>query len=875
MLYTVPNATFIETPAGDSGVVTINDTSGSIATLQSSINSARSANPASIIVINLKGGAAYSVSNASLTLGSQECLVSAGAIIRAANSSVTVPLIQITSGSTNVSVSGGILDGNGANINGITGTSLARVNIDHVIVQNCGLDCIFLKGNGNTTFDNEMTVTRCDCSRSPAHAGISIQNATQAICLDNNCHGNLDGIYLTAAYSTVVNNTCAYNGTGIYVAAGFENNIANNTCNQNGTGIYEADTNTFVASGSFANNSVAGIISAGNDNFFVDNLFNAGNATNFLSGGTGNYVVAYQAPLSAPGQNYFYPPLVSNPHTNTTIVNGLGRTDITVGSTNMEGIQAQYNLARAANPQNVIVLHLPGSYTVGTNSLQLRSNTCVLLTGTIQINASTIASAAIIATNSSQRNISISGGIIDGGNLTGNNALYITGATDVQVDGMTLQNFGPDNPRAGGSDVMHFSGGGAPCIITRCFVNGGAARGIWTQNSGVRALVSDNVVTAVNQDGVDCDSGTSGALVKFNTLTNLVRYGVFFEQRDKYDVAVGNICNFCGRDINVYNNDEPGSPTEYNCDICNSCLGGANGIRSGSTGITGGSDSTNTLTSHNFFFNNVVQSSTGDGIEGDQAGTENYYSQNYLAANSTAITTSGSESFFNPPCDTTNQYVQDSNSRLFAVVSGASTANNANIITSPTNTLGSDQWALQPTDGGYYRIMNRHSGKAMVVLSASKIPGALIIQFTYNASGNDEWMPQPCGNGLYNLVNRWSDLYLDVPRGSLTSGTQLDQQVPNGNASQQFNLNDFVVPAISNLTLSSFSLANGTNLVIGGTNSGIGTFFVLAATNPSGNWTPITTNQLAGSGSFTLITTNGANPKLVPQQFYRLGTTNN
>src|SRR5579885_1356894 len=37
MLYTVPNTTFIENPAGDS-VVTINDTSGSIATLQASID---------------------------------------------------------------------------------------------------------------------------------------------------------------------------------------------------------------------------------------------------------------------------------------------------------------------------------------------------------------------------------------------------------------------------------------------------------------------------------------------------------------------------------------------------------------------------------------------------------------------------------------------------------------------------------------------------------------------------------------------------------------------------------------------------------------------------------------------------------------------
>src|SRR4051794_29985318 len=58
MLYTVPNSTFIENPAGDS-VVTINDTSGSITTLQTSINNARSANPNSIIVIHLLRGATY------------------------------------------------------------------------------------------------------------------------------------------------------------------------------------------------------------------------------------------------------------------------------------------------------------------------------------------------------------------------------------------------------------------------------------------------------------------------------------------------------------------------------------------------------------------------------------------------------------------------------------------------------------------------------------------------------------------------------------------------------------------------------------------------------------------------------------------------
>src|SRR6185369_5764562 len=166
-----PNATFIENPSGDANVVSIYEASGSVANLQTSINNTHSANPGAIIVIHLLSGATYSVTNAGLVLDSRECLIGSGAIIKAASASVTVPLITISSGATNVSVAGGVLDGNGASINGIYAPAAARVNIDAVTVKNCGLDCILLKGNGNSTYDNEMAVSRCDASGSPAHAG--------------------------------------------------------------------------------------------------------------------------------------------------------------------------------------------------------------------------------------------------------------------------------------------------------------------------------------------------------------------------------------------------------------------------------------------------------------------------------------------------------------------------------------------------------------------------------------------------------------------------------------------------------------------------------------------------------------------------------
>src|SRR5205085_1481543 len=217
-------------------VVTINDTSGSISSLQSAIDNARSANPSNVIVIHLLRGAVYSVSGTGLVLGSHECLIAEGAVLQAASSSVSVPLITVASGSTNVSISGGTLDGQGANIQGINASSTSRVNIDKVVLKNFGSDAISLNGQGNSTFDNEMTVTRTDISASSV--GIHIQNSTQATVLDNNCHDNGTGILVSAAWANIANNTCHNNTTGIDIAGGSDNVVANNTCNNNGTGIH-------------------------------------------------------------------------------------------------------------------------------------------------------------------------------------------------------------------------------------------------------------------------------------------------------------------------------------------------------------------------------------------------------------------------------------------------------------------------------------------------------------------------------------------------------------------------------------------------------------------------------------------------------------
>jgi hypothetical protein len=853
MLYTSPNMGFIEQPSGEV-VVTVNDTSGMVSTLQTEINNARAANPTNVIVIRLTN-AIYTVSSAGIVLGSHECLVASGATIQAANSSVTAPLVTIASGSTNVSVSGGILDGSGANIQGIYAPAAARVNIDFVTVRNCGLDCILLKGNGNSSYDNEMTVTRCTASSSPAHAGISIQNSTQSAVLDNYCYNNFAGIYLSCAWADVGNNICVSNVTGIDISGGDDNVVVNNTCNYNSKGIHAGALNDMIISDLMASNTTAGIVSDGSGDTFVDNLFAGGNATNFTSTATGGHIVAYKGPMNPFGADYFYPPLIEDQHSNPTIVTGMGRTDLTIGSTTISNVQSQYAAAMAANPNNVIVLHLNGTFTVGSSPLMLSSNTCMLLTGTIQINSSTTASAAISG-NSSPRHVSISGGVIDGGNLTGNNGISISSAAMVQVDNVTLQNFGPDNPRVGSSDVVHFSGGSLPYIVTRSKVNGGAARGIWLQLSGVKSVMSDNEVTAVNQDGVDCDSSTSGCIAKFNYCHDLVRYGVFFEQSASHNLALGNICNNDGRDINIYNNSAtPRNDTAFNSVLCNSLLGN-NGLRNGSTG-------TNTVaSSHNFFFNNTVINAS---ISSETNGTQNYYSQNYLAGGS--LSTAGTETFFNSADVSSNLFIQDGHD-LAVQAQNASTTNGAPVVIGRPGTLGNDQWQLVPTDSGFYRVMNRNSKLAMNVSGASINAGALIIQWPFGSKTNDQWMPVPAGNGMYAFVNRLSGLYLDEPNPMF--GTQLDQSVYTGGANQQFNLNllastPAAIPVISSISVS------GANAILSGTNGAPDwPYIVLTSTDltlPAGAWTIVSTNTFDNSGNF--ISTNSADPSL-PQLFYRL-----
>jgi len=632
-LYTAPDNKFVEQPTGEQ-LVTINDTSGTIAGLQAAIDAARTANATSVIVIHLKSSATYAVSSASLTLGSHMALVGTGATIRAASVSVAVPLITISPGATKVSVAGGTYDGNGAPIRGIHGSGVSRVSIDKVVVKGCGQDGILLIGQGNAMYDSEFAVTRSECSGGSGHAGISIQQCTMAYLGDNNSHDNLTGISVDCAWANVANNVCEKNTTGIDVAGGSDNVIVNNDCNHNATGMHVAGSNNMIASNAIAGNTMVGISSVGMKNNYLYNKFGgtAANASNFDVGGSGDNIIAFGASLDAAGQNYFYPPLIDNQHTRP-ITNGKGRTDLTISSTTMADVQARYDAARTGNPNNVIVLHLNGTFMVGAAPLSLSSDSVVLLAGTIQMNSSTTATGAI-SIQSSQR-VSISGGTIDGSGLNGHGGIWVKGGSMVNVDKVTIQNLGDNATGHPGSDSLFINNTGTPSLVTRCTINKSGNRGIWSATKG-KTLYAENTISDTRA-GIDCDASTSGAVMMFNTATSNT-YGFWYEQSATHNVGIGNVSqNNVRNQLDTGNLDHP-NPTAYNSYICNKATGGL--------GITNSAGTTpETLTSHNFMFNNVL---TNASIRSRPAGTENYFSQN-IQNGGTLMVSGTAETFFNPP----------------------------------------------------------------------------------------------------------------------------------------------------------------------------------------------------------------------------------
>ena len=645
--YTPPTSfPFIQQPTGEK-VVSLQDTSGSISTLQGMIDGARASNPNSFLVIYLKAAAAYSVTTAPLVLGSKMCLLGSGATF-SANSNSTAPcLIQISPGSSFISITQTTLSGGSASLYGVEGRGISRVHLDQVTVSQTGKDGLYLQGLGSTVFDNEITITRCQASlvSSAGYAGIHIVDTTQAVCMDNIASNNFIGILLeSSAHCLLFNNQANSNSsTGIVLNNSTWSKVAKNRSSDNAIGL-----------------ATWGSASSSQYNFFVGNKIE-GIATGFSLGGAANILYRNQistslsSRISTTGagvqriyttdtaytlnssQEYFYPPTAFNQHS-STIMSNRARTDISTAATTLSAIKTEYNAACAANPSNFIVLHLTAPQITGDAAITLNSYTSVILDGTIYLSPEITAFTATSSTH-----ICLSGGMILGGNTTGRPGLSFANCSRVIIENMILNDFGDKATRVVNSDVIAFAGCGTPCIVTGCTINGGAARGIWTKGNSISStagfILSDNSISNVNMDGIDFDVTTATSLAMDNTCSNNIRYGIFTEEGANLNQLIRNICANNEIGLNVYSKENYN--TIRNTFVGNTCTENQRGIRFGAASPW--------ETSHNFAFNNQIYSSTSSAIDAQGLGSENYLSQNYFLGNTSNLASTTSAVFFNPP----------------------------------------------------------------------------------------------------------------------------------------------------------------------------------------------------------------------------------
>ena len=646
-IYTAPtNFPFLQQPTGEK-VVSLQDTSGSISTLQGMIDAARASNPDSFLVIYLKAAATYSVTTTPLVLGSKMCLLGGGATFSTSANSTASSLIRISPGSSFVSITQSTLLGGSANLYGIEALGVSRVHLDQVTVSQTGKDGLYLQGMGSTVFDNEITITRCQASliTSSGYAGIHLVDATQAVCMENNTSHNSIGILVeSSAHCAIFNNQANSNSsTGIVLNNSTWCKVAKNRCSDNAIGLATWGSN-----------------SPNQYNFFVGNEVE-GTTTGFSLGGTANILYRNQistslsSRISTPGsgvqriyttdtayvlnssQEYFYPPTAFNQH-NELIMNGKTRTDVITAATTLTGVKTAYDAACAANPGNFVVLHLTAPQITGDTTINLNSYTSVILDGTINLNSGVTAFTATSSTH-----ICLSGGMILGGNTTGRSGLSFANCSRIIIENMTLNDFGDKNTRVGNSDVIAFAGCGTPCIVTGCTINGGSSRGIWTKGNSLSStagfILSDNWISNVNMDGIDFDVTTASSLAMDNTCSKNIRYGIFTEEGANLNHLIRNSCNSNEIGFNLYSSAT--NNTIRNTLVANTCTANQRGIRMGAANPW--------ETSQNFAFNNQIYGSTSSGIDAQARGSANYFSQNFFSGNAANLGSTSSAVFFNPP----------------------------------------------------------------------------------------------------------------------------------------------------------------------------------------------------------------------------------
>lgn len=126
------------------------------------------------------------------------------------------------------------------------------------------------------------------------------------------------------------------------------------------------------------------------------------------------------------------------------------------------------------------------------------------------------------------------------------------------------------------------------------------------------------------------------------------------------------------------------------------------------------------------------------------------------------------------------------NDRKVLDISGASTADGANLQLWDVNYTNAQKFEIKYSGSGYYTIKAKCSDKMIDVAMADQKSGTNVWQYPYNGTDAQKWYIVPCGNGSYNIISKCNLLAMDVDWAKTQNGTNVWCWYINGTKAQEF-----------------------------------------------------------------------------------------
>jgi hypothetical protein len=185
------------------------------------------------------------------------------------------------------------------------------------------------------------------------------------------------------------------------------------------------------------------------------------------------------------------------------------------------------------------------------------------------------------------------------------------------------------------------------------------------------------------------------------------------------------------------------------------------------------------------------------------------------------------------------------NSSKVMNVSGASTADGADVIQNTSSSANSQKWFAYPVGSGWFKLVNVNSGKALDVQSPNTNDGANIGQYSYNAGYWQHFRFADSGvSGYVSIYNRNSGKVVDVYNISTADGADIIQWTDWRGDGQRWAPAE-VLPLVNNTVYSLTALHSNKVLDVQNPNTADGANVGQWAWN-GGNWQKWTAVDLGG-----------------------------